>query len=81
MLTDIADTDAEINWDYAAIERLDEHDLSTRLIPFNLGNAMDNPASSDNQLLKVGDVITVFREGTFPCRWRSTRASSRSAVR
>ena len=26
----------EINWDYAAIERLDQHDLSTRLIAFNL---------------------------------------------
>ena len=66
MMTDIAETDAEINWDYAAIERLDEHDLSTRLIPFNLGNAIDNPASSDNQALKVGDVITVFSRKDLP---------------
>ena len=66
MLTDIAETNAEINWDYAAIERLDEHDLSTRLIPFNLGNAIDNPASSDNQALKAGDVITVFSRKDLP---------------
>jgi len=51
---------AEINWEYALIERLDKQDLSTRLIPFNLGNAIDKPASSENHLLKVGDVITIF---------------------
>ncbi len=66
MMADIAQTDAEINWDYAVIDRLDEHDLSTRLIPFNLGNAIDNPASSDNQLLKAGDVITVFSRNDLP---------------
>jgi len=66
MMTDIVQTNAEINWDYAAIERLDEHDLSTRLIPFNLGNAIDQPASSDNQTLKVGDVITVFSRKDIP---------------
>jgi len=51
---------AEINWEYALIERLDERDLSTRLVPFNLGNALDRPASADNQPLQPGDVITVF---------------------
>jgi protein involved in polysaccharide export with SLBB domain len=58
--TDIGQNSAEINWEYALIERLDEHDLSTRLIPFNLGNALDNPASADNQLLKPGDVVSIF---------------------
>ena len=51
---------AEINWEYAVIERLDERDLSTRLIPFRLAGAIDNPTSSDNQLLKAGDVVTIF---------------------
>jgi protein involved in polysaccharide export with SLBB domain len=51
---------AEINWDYALVERLDERDLSTRLIPFNLGAALDNPASAENPPLKPGDVITIF---------------------
>jgi protein involved in polysaccharide export with SLBB domain len=60
MMSDISESSAEINWDYAAIERLDEHDLSTRLIAFNLGTALDNPRSSENPVLKAGDVVTVF---------------------
>jgi protein involved in polysaccharide export with SLBB domain len=51
---------AEINWEYALIERLDERDLSTHLIPFRLAGAIDNPTTQDNQLLKAGDVITIF---------------------
>jgi protein involved in polysaccharide export with SLBB domain len=51
---------AEVNWEYALIERLDEHDLSTRLIPFRLAGAIDDPASADNQSLKPGDVVTIF---------------------
>ncbi len=51
---------AEINWEYALIERLDERDLSTHLIPFRLADAIDNPTSQDNQLLKAGDVVTIF---------------------
>jgi protein involved in polysaccharide export with SLBB domain len=51
---------AEINWEYALIERLDERDLSTHLIPFRLAGAIDNPTSPDNQLLKAGDVVTIF---------------------
>jgi protein involved in polysaccharide export with SLBB domain len=66
MMADLAQNTAEINWDYAAIERLDEQDLSTRLIAFNLGNAIDNPASSDNQILKAGDVITIFSRNDLP---------------
>jgi protein involved in polysaccharide export with SLBB domain len=56
----IAANNAEINWDYAVIKRLDEHDLSTRLIAFHLGNAIDHPDSSDNQALLPGDSVTVF---------------------
>jgi polysaccharide biosynthesis/export protein len=56
----IGQNSAEINWEYALIERLDERDLSTHLIPFNLGNALDNPASADNQALKPGDVVSIF---------------------
>jgi protein involved in polysaccharide export with SLBB domain len=56
----ITSNNAEIDWDHAVIERLDEHDLSTRLIPFHLGNAIDNPGSVDNQSLNVGDIVTIF---------------------
>ena len=59
-IASIGQNSAEINWEYALIERLDERDLSTRLIPFNLANALDNPAGADNQLLKAGDVVTIF---------------------
>ena len=50
-MTELVQNTAEINWDYASIQRLDEQDLSTRLIAFNLGNAINNPASPDNQFL------------------------------
>jgi protein involved in polysaccharide export with SLBB domain len=60
MMSEIVRDSSEINWDYASIERLDEHDLSTRLIAFNLGNAIDDPVSADNQVLRPGDVVTIF---------------------
>jgi polysaccharide export outer membrane protein len=56
----IAANNTEINWDYAVIKRLDDHDLSTRLIAFHLGNAIDHPDSADNQALLPGDSVTVF---------------------
>jgi protein involved in polysaccharide export with SLBB domain len=56
----VGQNSSEINWEYALIERLDEHDLSTRLIPFRLVGAIDNPTSPDNQPLKAGDVVTIF---------------------
>jgi protein involved in polysaccharide export with SLBB domain len=65
-MTDIGRTSAEINWEYASIERLDEHDLSPRLIPFNLGRAIDDTTSADNQQLKNGDVITIFSRKDLP---------------
>jgi len=51
---------AEINWEYAVIERLDEHDLTTHLIPFRLATAIDDHGSTENQELKSGDVVTIF---------------------
>ena len=51
---------AEINWEYAVIERLDDQDLSTHLIPFRLATAVDDHGSKDNQLLKQGDIVTIF---------------------
>lgn len=66
MMSDIAQNNSEINWEYAAIERLDENDLSTRLIAFNLGKALDNHASADNQMLRSGDVVTIFARRDLP---------------
>ena len=66
VMTDIDQGSADINWDYAAIERRDDRDLSTRIVAFNLGNAIDNPASTDNQPLHVGDVITIYSRKDIP---------------
>jgi protein involved in polysaccharide export with SLBB domain len=57
---------AEINWQYAVIERLNEKDLTTQLIPFNLGNAIDQPSSADNQTLAAGDIVTIFSQEDVP---------------
>src|SRR5262249_3103372 len=50
----------EINWDYAVIERLNPGDLTTSLIPFNLGRAVLENDASQNLALRPGDVVTVF---------------------
>lgn len=51
---------AEINWDYASIERLNPADLTTALIPFNLGKAILENDPQSNLVLQPGDVITIF---------------------
>jgi polysaccharide biosynthesis/export protein len=66
VIDDLTLTDAEINWDYAVIERLDVLDLTTRLVSFNLARAIDDPSSADNQLLKAGDVVTIFSRRDLP---------------
>jgi polysaccharide biosynthesis/export protein len=50
----------EINWDYAVVERRDSEDLSTALLPFNLGQALIEGRPEQNIELLPGDVITVF---------------------
>lgn len=50
----------EINFDYAVIERVDRDKVEVKLLPFNLGEALDNPSSPENLALKPGDVLTVF---------------------
>lgn len=49
-----------VNWDYAVVERLNRNDLSSSLIPFNLGKALSDPVAKDNLLLQQGDTVTVF---------------------
>jgi polysaccharide biosynthesis/export protein len=66
VMTDVTQASNEVNWEYAAIERRDENDLTTRIIAFNLGNSIDKPASPDNQPLKPGDVVTIFSRKDIP---------------
>lgn len=53
---------AEINWDYAVIQRLNREDLSSQLITFHLGKAIEDHSSVDNIELQAGDVITIFSQ-------------------
>lgn len=50
----------EINWDYAVIERQNAQDLSSILIPFNLGKVVLEGDPSHNLPLMPGDIVTVF---------------------
>ncbi len=52
----------DINWDYAVVQRLNPMDLSTSLIPFNLGKAILEGSDADNISLQAGDVITIFSQ-------------------
>jgi protein involved in polysaccharide export with SLBB domain len=63
----------EINWDYAVIERLNHADLTTLLIPFDLGKAILDNDPANNLPLMPGDVVTVFskNEVSAPAQRRS----------
>jgi len=50
----------EVNWNYAVIERMNSRDLSTTLVPFNLGKAILEDDPAQNVLLQPGDVVTIF---------------------
>lgn len=56
----------EINWDYAAIERLDAKEVRTVLIPFNLGKAIKDKDPANNLTLQPGDVVTIFGVNDLP---------------
>ena len=51
---------AEVNWDYAVVERLDRETLTNTLLPFNLAKAIIEGDPENNLVLEPGDVITVF---------------------
>ena len=50
----------EVNWEYAVIERLDRATLTTRLIPFNLGRAVNDGDDQHNLVLEPGDIVTIL---------------------
>lgn len=52
----------ELNWDYAVIERLNRSDLSTQVIPFNLGKAVLQGDDANNIELMPGDVVTIYSQ-------------------
>ena len=52
----------ELNWDYAVIERLNRRDLSTQVIPFNLGKVVLQGDEANNIELMPGDVVTIYSQ-------------------
>jgi protein involved in polysaccharide export with SLBB domain len=60
--TEIKALAPEIDWNYAAIQRLDPETLKDTVIPFDLGKlVLQHDASQDLELL-AGDVVTIFSE-------------------
>jgi len=54
--------EAQTDWDYAVIERMDTATMSTSLIPFDLGKlVLAHDASQDHEL-QPGDMVTVFSQ-------------------
>ncbi len=51
-----------LNWDYAVVERLNRQDLSTQVLPFNLGKAILQGDDANNIELMAGDVVTVYSQ-------------------
>jgi len=52
----------EINWDYALVERLNKDQMTTALLPFNLGKAIGGQDAENNLLLQPGDLVTIFSQ-------------------
>ena len=52
----------EINWDYAVVQRISSQDLSTQLLPFNLGKAILNNEDASNLVLQPSDIVTIFSQ-------------------
>jgi protein involved in polysaccharide export with SLBB domain len=52
----------EIDWNYAVVQRMSQQDLSTELIPFDLGKAILGQDGGNNVALQPGDVITIFSQ-------------------
>ena len=62
LTNEIHRTAPDVNWEYAVIQRLNQNDLTSELIPFNLRRAIDEPNSDQNIALKPGDVVTIFSQ-------------------
>jgi protein involved in polysaccharide export with SLBB domain len=60
LITEIKRNENGINWDYALVDRLKKDQLTTALLPFNLGKALSGNDAENNLPLLPGDVITIF---------------------
>jgi polysaccharide export outer membrane protein len=58
--TDVVLSAPDIDWSYAVIERQSAEDLTTSLIPFDLGSIILRGDPTQNYELLPGDVVTIF---------------------
>src|SRR5260370_10923633 len=58
---DVKRLSAEINWEYAVIQRFDPQTLLSSLLPFNLGKAIEGD-TGQNLVLQAGDIVTIFSQ-------------------
>ena len=58
---DVKRLSSEINWKYAVIQRMNRKDLTPRVLPFDLGKAIDGD-QQQNLLLEADDVVTIFSQ-------------------
>jgi protein involved in polysaccharide export with SLBB domain len=57
---DVKQIEPDIDWSYAVIERQSKVDLTTSLLPFNLGRLVMQDDATQNLELEPGDVVTIF---------------------
>jgi protein involved in polysaccharide export with SLBB domain len=57
---DVKLSEPDIDWSYAVIDRQSKENLTTSLLPFNLGKLVLEGDSSQNLELLPGDVVTIF---------------------
>jgi protein involved in polysaccharide export with SLBB domain len=57
---DVKLSEPDIDWAYAVVERQSKENLTTSLLPFNLGRAVLEGDASQNVELLPGDVVTIF---------------------
>ncbi|HLY39671.1 MAG TPA: SLBB domain-containing protein [Terracidiphilus sp.] len=60
--TQVVKTSPDIDWNYAVVERIETGTLSTKLIPFNLGKAVNERDAEADVELRPGDVVTILSE-------------------
>ena len=62
---DVQPPAADINWKYATVERLEPGQLTTTLIAFDLGKAVNERDPESNLELRPGDIVSVFSNADF----------------
>jgi len=57
---DVKLSEPDIDWSYAVVERQSKENLTTSLLPFNLGKVVLEGDTAQNLELLPGDIVTIF---------------------